>query len=146
MSGNGISWAICKSAPCSRQITVPAPHHSSFLQAGCPSCRPTNSVKALKAQALKAHIYQSLMNKTAQSVDAALAICTPVTDVVGRQRLRSATQQQMVVPRHRLTTVGRRAFAVPGLMVWKSLPDDLHAQQDYESFRHGLKTWLFSRY
>jgi len=28
----------------------------SFLQAGCPSCRPTNSVKALKAQALKAPI------------------------------------------------------------------------------------------
>jgi len=27
--------------------TMPAPHH--FLQAGCPSCRPTNSVKALKA-------------------------------------------------------------------------------------------------
>ena len=26
----------------------------SFLQAGCPSCRPTNSVKALKAVALKA--------------------------------------------------------------------------------------------
>ena len=26
----------------------------SFLQAGCPSCRPTNSVKALKASALKA--------------------------------------------------------------------------------------------
>jgi len=33
----------------SRQITTPAPHHSIFLQAGCPSCRPTNSVKALKA-------------------------------------------------------------------------------------------------
>jgi len=28
--------------------TTPAPHHC-FLQAGCPSCRPTNSVKALKA-------------------------------------------------------------------------------------------------
>jgi len=27
---------------------MPAPHHSVFLQAGCPSCRPTNSVKALK--------------------------------------------------------------------------------------------------
>jgi len=26
----------------------------SFLQAGCPSCRPTNSVKALKA--MKAHV------------------------------------------------------------------------------------------
>jgi len=24
-------------------------HHSVFLQAGCPSCHPTNSVKALKA-------------------------------------------------------------------------------------------------
>ena len=72
--------------------------------------------------------------------------CTPVTDVFGRQRVRYATQQLMVVPRHRLSTVGRRAFAVHGLMVWKSLPDDLRAQQDYESFRHGLKTWLFSRY
>jgi len=25
----------------------------SFLQAGCPSCRPTNSVKALKAKIIK---------------------------------------------------------------------------------------------
>ena len=49
VSGSGISWAICKSAPRSRQITTPALHHSVFLQAGCPSCRPTNSVKALKA-------------------------------------------------------------------------------------------------
>ena len=29
----------------------------SFLQAGCPSCHPTNSVKALKAKALKAKIH-----------------------------------------------------------------------------------------
>ena len=49
VSGSGISWAICKCAPHSRQITTPAPHHSVFLQAGCPSCRPTNSIKALKA-------------------------------------------------------------------------------------------------
>jgi len=26
------------------------------------------------------------------------------------------------------------------------VPDDLRAQQDYESFRQGLKTWLFYRY
>jgi len=32
-----------------KHITTPAFHHSSFLQTGCPSCRPTNSVKALKA-------------------------------------------------------------------------------------------------
>jgi len=30
VGGSGISWAICKSAPCSRQITMPAPHHSVF--------------------------------------------------------------------------------------------------------------------
>jgi len=28
--GSGISWTICKSAPHSRQITMPAPHHSVF--------------------------------------------------------------------------------------------------------------------
>ena len=46
--------ALSKSAPHSRQITTPSPHHSVFLQAGCPSCHPTNSVKALKAPAPKA--------------------------------------------------------------------------------------------
>jgi len=28
--GNGINWALCKSAPRSRQITTPTPHHSVF--------------------------------------------------------------------------------------------------------------------
>ena len=29
--GSGISWIICKqSAPCSRQITTPTPHHAIF--------------------------------------------------------------------------------------------------------------------
>ena len=30
VSGSDMSWAICKSAPCSRQITTPAPHYSVF--------------------------------------------------------------------------------------------------------------------
>jgi len=30
VSGSGISWAVCKSAPRCRQITMPAPHHSVF--------------------------------------------------------------------------------------------------------------------
>jgi len=29
-SGSGISWAICKSAPRPRQITMPTSHHSVF--------------------------------------------------------------------------------------------------------------------
>ena len=30
MSGSGMCWAMCKSAPHARQITMPAPHHSVF--------------------------------------------------------------------------------------------------------------------
>jgi len=51
-SGSDISWAVCKSAPHSRQITTPAPHRSVFLQAGCPFCCLTNIVKALKAESV----------------------------------------------------------------------------------------------
>jgi len=49
VSGSGICWAICKSAPHPRQ---PHQHPTAqfFLQAGCPSCRPTNSVKAFNKQ------------------------------------------------------------------------------------------------
>ena len=54
VSGSGISWTICESAPRPRQITMPAPHQSVFLQARCPSSCPMNSIKALMAVALKA--------------------------------------------------------------------------------------------
>ena len=38
----GISWAICKSAPCSRQIATPAPHHSVFYRPDAlPAAQPT---------------------------------------------------------------------------------------------------------
>ena len=44
VSGSGISWAICNSAPCSRQITMPAPHHSVFYRPDAlPAAQPTAS-------------------------------------------------------------------------------------------------------
>ena len=44
VSGSGISWAICKSAPCSRQTTKPAPHHSVFYRPDAlPAAQPTVS-------------------------------------------------------------------------------------------------------
>ena len=49
VSGSGISWAVCKCETRSKQIATPAPHHSVFFTAECPSCHPTNSVKALEA-------------------------------------------------------------------------------------------------
>ena len=42
--GSGISWAICKSAHRSRQITTPAPHHSVFYRPDAlPAAQPTAS-------------------------------------------------------------------------------------------------------
>ena len=44
VSGSGISWAICKSAPRSRQITTPAPHNSVFYRPDAlPAAQPTAS-------------------------------------------------------------------------------------------------------
>ena len=44
VSGSGINWAICKSAPRSRQITTPAPHHSVFYRLDAlPAAQPTAS-------------------------------------------------------------------------------------------------------
>ena len=40
VSGSGISWNICKSAPRPRQITMPAPHHSSFFTGRMPFLPP----------------------------------------------------------------------------------------------------------
>jgi len=48
VSGSGISWAICKSAPCSRRmfdsVTTPAPYHSVFYRPDAlPAAQPTAS-------------------------------------------------------------------------------------------------------
>ena len=52
MSSSGISWAISLQT----DNHASTPPLKKFLQAGCPSCRPTNSIKALKALTLKALI------------------------------------------------------------------------------------------
>ena len=42
VSVSGISWAMCKSAPSSRQITTPAPHNSVFYRPDAlPAAQPT---------------------------------------------------------------------------------------------------------
>ena len=44
VSGSGISWDICKSAPCSRPMTMPVPHHSVFYRPDAlPAAQPTAS-------------------------------------------------------------------------------------------------------
>ena len=72
---------------------------------------------------------------------------TSVSDVAYRQRLRSASSHEVSVPRHRLSTCERRAFAVADPTVWNSLPEDMRDPEVSEDrYRQSLKTFLFSLY
>ena len=57
VSGSGISWAICKSAPRSRQITTPAPHYWVFI--GQMPVLPPNQQR----QSSEGNYHQKLENK-----------------------------------------------------------------------------------
>ena len=73
--------------------------------------------------------------------------CTPATQVAARQHLRSAARHRLVVPRHRLSTYGRRAFAVAGRMTFNALPDELRDPTvNTTTFRRLFKTHFFSSY
>jgi len=50
---------------------------------------------------------------------------TPASDLASRLQRRSENRQQLLVPRCRLDTYDRRAFAIAGPTVWNSLPDEL---------------------
>ena len=70
--------------------------------------------------------------------------CHPTSFVASRQRLRSSSRHHLVVPRHRRSTLGRRAFSVAGPMAWNALPDDLRDPSlSADNFRKTLKTHLF---
>jgi len=69
------------------------------------------------------------------------------SDVAYPQRLRSASSHEVSVPRHRLSTYGRRAFAVAGPTVWNFLPEDMRdLDVSEESYRQSLKTFLCAQY
>jgi len=54
VSGSGISWAVCKSAPRSRQITTPAPHQSVYYRSDAlPAAQPTARKHWRQSKALK---------------------------------------------------------------------------------------------
>jgi len=49
VSGSGVSWAICRSAPRPRQITMPESHHSAFFRSDAlPATQPTASKQVKK--------------------------------------------------------------------------------------------------
>jgi len=69
--------------------------------------------------------------------------CIPVSDVASRRHL-CFVRRHYLVPRHSLSSYGRRAFAVASPTAWNSLSDDLRDPTlSTDSFRRLLKTRCF---
>ena len=59
--------------------------------------------------------------------------------------LRSSNSSLLRVPKTKLRTMGDRAFCSAAPRLWNSLPDHLRATQTLDSFKAGLKTFLFRK-
>ena len=68
-----------------------------------------------------------------------------VADLPGRRQLRSSTSGRLVIPVHRLATIGRRSFHVAASTLWNTLPADVQFAPSLPVFRSKLKTFLFRR-
>ena len=74
-------------------------------------------------------------------------LCVPVSSVLGRRSLRSATQGDLVVPMARTSTMLHKSFAVVGPSFWNRLPCNLRNELlglSVPLFRKRLKTILFN--
>ena len=88
------------------------------------------------------HHHQCLNNKAPWYL---MDTCSSVATVPGRQRLRSARRNYLMVPRHRLATYGRRAVVIGGPSAWNDLLDELRdISLSRTVFRSHLKTYFFS--
>ena len=140
VSGSGISWAICKSTPRSRQITMPVPHHSVFLQTGCPSCRPTNSVKALKGSISQSvDFYSGLSGATS-----ARTTCWMMSgyDCLNKKRFITVNGRWTVsLPQRRQLAVGSSCHVVYG-----PITIAIRARFDYDSstIQHPTRSYVLS--
>ena len=67
--------------------------------------------------------------------------CVYTSDIARQQHLQSAGCRQLLVPGHRRSMFGRRAFSVASPAAWNSLPDYLRdPTRSVDSFRCDLKT------
>ena len=91
---------------------------------------------------LCATVHRCLQHKAPQYM---IECCFYTSDIARRQHLRSAGCRQLLVPRHRRSMFGCKAFSVASPAAWNSLPDYLRdPTRSVDSFRRDLKT-LFSR-
>jgi len=71
-------------------------------------------------------------------------MCSPIVSVPFRSRLRSANNDDMIVPRTRTVRYGPRSFRFAASQIWNMLPPHLkNSNVSREQFKSSLKTWLF---
>jgi len=68
---------------------------------------------------------------------------TPIADIPSRQRLRSSSSDDLLVPAVRLPTIGRHAFLVGSARTWNDLPADVTSAPSLLTFKRRLKLHLF---
>ena len=105
VSGNGISWAVCKSASRSTQITMPAPDHSVFYRLDAiPAAQPTASKHRRQSVTSKPVKYPwRSSNNTIGNIKACKVSATSVTLSVNFPQkwayFRKPTTKERVLPR-----------------------------------------------
>jgi len=67
VSASGINWAICKSAPCPRQITMPASHHS-FFTGQMPFLPPNQQHQSTEGKLLILLVFKTLSRNAADKL------------------------------------------------------------------------------
>jgi len=110
----------------------------SALSSGCRRCRTVERRLLIRGEKPEAEV---------APVDSySVVSCTGSSDLLGSDAA-GVDVGQVVVPRCRLNTYGRRAFSIAGPTVWNSLPDELRDPAcGSDSFKQFLKTILFSLY
>ena len=70
-------------------------------------------------------------------------LCDLLQLYVPKRVLRSATKELLAIPKTKTATCGDRAFSASGPKKWNRLLDILREIQNLNSFKNGLKTYLF---
>jgi len=68
-----------------------------------------------------------------------------VSDIHTRQRLRSASSSDLMVPRTIRSTIGERSFQSAAVSTWNALSRSVRSSTSVSQFRSRLKTELFAR-
>ena len=68
-----------------------------------------------------------------------------LTPYIPSRRLRSSTQDLLLIPRFNLKTYGARSYSVAAPTLWNTIPQDIRNSPSVSVFKNKLKTFLFKK-